>query len=455
MKNISRVLIANRGEIAVRVIRACKDLGIESIAAVSEADKESLPAKMADRAVCIGPPRALDSYLNINTLITAALGTGSDAIHPGYGFLAEQPELAEACQKQNITFIGPSANCIRQMGNKLLARKLAEDCRISTIPGSEKVRDLKQAIMIAEKIGFPVFLKAAAGGGGRGMKIAHNVEDLKTTFDVLAAEVQSAFGDETLYIEHYIPNARHIEVQILGDHFLNIIHLGERDCSIQRRYQKMIEEAPSPVVSAELREEVCKAAVTIAKKIKYESAGTIEFLLDQDKGRFYFLEMNTRIQVEHPVTEEITGVDLVAEQIRVANHQPLSFSQKDVQFAGHAIECRINAESPYSGFLPSPGRIEEWVPPRDPGIRVDSHCYAGYLVPPYYDSLLAKVITSGADRSQAIERMRSALDHFIISGVETTIPFQQMLLKHPEYMNGKVNTRWVEDCILPEIKRAT
>jgi acetyl-CoA carboxylase biotin carboxylase subunit len=455
MKNISRVLIANRGEIAVRVIGACKDLGIESIAAVSEADKESLPAKMADRAVCIGPPRALDSYLNINTLITAALGTGSDAIHPGYGFLAEQPELAEACKKHNITFIGPSAHCIRQMGNKLLARKLADDCRISTIPGSEKVRDLKQAIMMAEKTGFPVFLKAAAGGGGRGMKIAHNVEDLKTAFDALAAEVQSAFGDETLYIEHYIPNARHIEVQILGDHFLNIIHLGERDCSIQRRYQKMIEEAPSPVVSAELREEICKAAVTIAKKIKYENAGTIEFLLDQDKGRFYFLEMNTRIQVEHPVTEEITGVNLVAEQIRVANHQPLSFSQEDVQFAGHAIECRINAESPYSGFLPSPGRIEQWVPSQGPGIRVDSHCYSGYLIPPYYDSLLAKVITSGADRSQAIERMQSALEHFIMSGVETTIPFQQMLLKHPEYMNGKVNTRWVEDCILPEIRRAT
>ena len=409
MKNISRVLIANRGGIAIRVIRACKALGIGSIAAVSEADRESLPAKMADRAICIGPPRAQDSYLNVNTLVTAALGSGADAIHPGYGFLAEQPELAESCDEHHVVFIGPTGSTIRQMGNKLQARKIVEDCGVPTIPVSKKARDIKEANMMAEKLGFPVLLKAAAGGGGRGMKIIKDHQDLETVFDTLTSEVQSAFGDGSLYIEHYIPNARHIEVQIIGDHFGNVVHLGERDCSIQRRYQKLIEKAPSPVVSAELREQICKAAVTIAKRINYVNAGTIEFILDQEKTQFYFLEMNTRIQVEHPVTEQITGKDLVQEQIRIAGLQPLSFDQEDVRLSGHAIECRINAESPHSGFLPSPGKIEQWNQPSGPGIRVDSHCYPGYLVPPYYDSLIAKLITSGADRSQAIERMRYAL----------------------------------------------
>ncbi len=452
MNNISRVLIANRGEIATRIIRACKGLGIESVAAASEADRESLPAKMADRSVCIGPSRPLDSYLRIDTLITACLGTGSDAIHPGYGFLAEQPELVEACEKYDIRFIGPTADNIRQMGNKLWARKAVEDCGVPTIPGSEKVENFKYAIVIAEKIGFPVLLKAAAGGGGRGMRIVNTPEDLKADFDMLSAEVQSAFGDGTLYIEHYIPNARHIEVQILGDHFGNVIHLCERDCSVQRRYQKMIEEAPSPVVSDELRKELCRAAVTIAQSIKYENAGTIEFILDQDQGQFYFLEMNTRIQVEHPVTEQITGVDLVREQIRIADLQPIQYSQQDVRIKGHAIECRINAESPYSGFSPSSGRIENWVLPQDPGIRIDTHCYPGYLIPPYYDSLIAKLITTGADRGQATERMQFALNKFIVSGVETNIPFHQLLLKHPDFNNGKINTRWLEDQVLPNIR---
>jgi len=451
MKNISRVLIANRGEIAVRVIRACKELGIESVAAVSEADRESSPARLADRAACIGPPRALDSYLNIKTLVTAALGTGSDAIHPGYGFLAEQPELVEVCEKYDIKFIGPTADNIRQMGNKLLARKIVEDCGVPIIPGSGKVRDSKEAMRIAEEIGFPVLIKAAAGGGGRGMRIVHNPEDLLKAFDTLSAEVQSAFGDGTLYMEHCVPNARHIEVQILGDHFGHMIHLGERDCSIQRRYQKMIEEAPSPVVSSELRKQVCTAAATIANKIGYESAGTIEFILDQDKGRFYFLEMNTRIQVEHPVTEEITGVDLVQEQIKVADLQPLSFSQEDIRLNGHAIECRINAESANRNFSPFPGQIEKWIPPEESGIRIDSHCYSGYIIPPYYDSLIAKLISTGSDRTQAIERMRSALEKFIVIGVDTTIPFHQVLLKHPDFSNGKINTRWLEDVVLPKI----
>ena len=452
MKNISRVLIANRGEIAARIIRACKGLRVESVVAVSEADRESLPAKMADRSVCIGPARSLDSYLKIDTLMTACLGTGSDAIHPGYGFLAEQPELVEACKKNDIIFIGPTADNIRQMGNKLWARRAVEGCGVPTIPGSEKVEDLKDVIIIAEKMGFPVLLKAAAGGGGRGMSIANTPEDLKTAFDVLSAEVLSAFGDGTLYLEHYVPNARHIEVQILGDSFGNVIHLGERDCSVQRRYQKMIEEAPSPVVSEELRKELCKAAVTIARTIKYESAGTVEFLLDQDQGRFYFLEMNTRIQVEHPVTEQITGIDLVEEQIRIADSQPIGFSQQDVQLKGHAIECRINAESVYTGFTPSPGRIEKWGPPQDSGIRVDTHCHPGYLITPYYDSLIAKLITAGGDRDQAIERMQCALEKFVVSGVDTNIPFHQLLLKHPDFKSGEINTRWLEDVVLSKIR---
>ena len=452
MKNISRVLIADRGEIAVRIIRACKSLGIGTVAAISEADRESLAAKMADRVVCVGPPRALDSYLNINLLITAAMGTSSDALHPGYGFLAEQPELAEACEKYDIQFIGPSPKNIREMGNKLWARKIAKDSGVPTIPGSEKVRDVKEAIQIGEEIGFPVILKAAAGGGGRGMKIAHHPNDLKTTFDTLSAEVQSAFGDGTLYLEKYIPNARHIEVQILGDFFGNVIHLGERDCSLQRRHQKILEEAPSMVLCPELRREIWNAAVVIAKSIHYLSAGTIEFVFDQDQKKFHFLEMNTRIQVEHPVTEQITGVDLVQEQIHVANRQPLHFAQEDIQINGHAIECRINAESPHNGFLPTPGRIEQWSFPEDANVRMDSHCYPGYAIPPYYDSLIAKVIAKGKDRTQAIERMQYFLDNFIVSGVETTIPFHQGLLKHPDYLQGRVNTRWLEDVVLPTLR---
>jgi len=454
MKNISRVLIGNRGEIAVRIIRACRGLGVESVAAVSEADKDSLPARMADRAVCIGPSRSLDSYLKIDTLITACLGTGSDAIHPGYGFLAEQPELVEACEKYDIRFIGPTADNIQQMGNKLWARRAVEKCGIPTIPGSEKVKDVKAATAMAEKIGFPVLLKAAAGGGGRGMKIVNTPGELKTVFDALSAEVLSAFGDGTLYIEHFIPNARHIEVQILGDDFGNVIYLGERDCSVQRRYQKMIEEAPSPVVSDKLRKALCEAAVTIARSIKYKSAGTVEFILDQDKGRFFFLEMNTRIQVEHPVTEQITGVDLVREQIRIADHQPIKYSQGNIQMRGHAIECRINAESPFSGFSPSPGRIERWKTPLEAGIRLDTHCYPGYIIPPFYDSLIAKLITTGADRPQTIVRMQSALHQFTVTGIETNIPFHQMLLKHPDFGNGKISTRWLEDVVLPNLRSA-
>ncbi|MEA3222455.1 MAG: acetyl-CoA carboxylase biotin carboxylase subunit [Thermodesulfobacteriota bacterium] len=447
---ISRVLVANRGEIAVRIIQACRELGIETIAAVSEADRESLAAKMADRTVCIGPPPAMKSYLKVDTIVSAALGTGADAIHPGYGFLAEQPELPEACAEYGLIFIGPKAENIRQMGDKLVARKMAKDLEIPVIPGSELVRNLKEIKDAAGKVGYPILLKAAAGGGGRGMKIVRHPEDLKAIFNEASAEARSAFGDERLFIEHYIPNARHIEVQIIGDRFGNIIHLLERDCSLQRRYQKMVEEAPCPALSSELREEICKAALSIANHVQYENAGTVEFMLDQDVGRFYFLEMNTRIQVEHPVTEMITGVDLVKEQIRIAGNQPLSFSQEAIKPHGHAIECRINAESPGSDFRPCLGRITEWRPPEGDGLRVDSHCYPGYIVSPYYDSLLAKVIAAGNNRSEAIESMKSALSSFTISSIDTTIPFHQFILKNPDYRNGKVNTSWIENTLLEE-----
>lgn len=453
MNGISRVLISNRSEIAVRIIRACRELGIESVVTVSEADKESLPARTADRAVCIGPPRATESYLKVATIIAAALGTGADAIHPGYGFLAEQTELPEACVRHGITFIGPTPDNIRTMGDKILARKMAGDLGIPVIPGSERVPDSTTAMKVAEEVGYPILLKAAAGGGGKGMKIVERSEDMKTIFDEASGEAQAAFGDNRIYVEHFIPNARHIEIQILGDKLGNIVHLFERDCSLQRRHQKMVEEAPSPVLSAELRQEICKSALTITRHIRYENAGTVEFILDQDKKRFYFLEMNTRIQVEHPVTEMITGIDLVKEQIHVAAGEPISFSQEEVRVDGHAIECRINAESAQDGFRPCPGKIQHWVPPKGTGIRLDSHCYPGYMVPPFYDSLLAKLITSGKNRNEAIERMKSALSNFVVTGIDTTIPFHQLLLQHPDYLEGRVNTRWVEDVLLGDVEQ--
>ncbi len=441
---IARVLLANRGEIAVRIIKACRALGIESVVTVSEADRESLPSKMADRVVCIGPARAIDSYLRVEAIIAAATGTGSDAIHPGYGFLAEKPELADACAKYGLTFIGPRAEHLRQMGNKLLAREMVSGYGIPIVPGSKKVRNIQEASVVAGEIGFPLLFKAAAGGGGRGIKIVTDRGEIQGAFETASAEARAAFDDNTLYIERYIPNARHIEVQILGDRHGNVIHLGERDCSLQRRYQKLIEEAPASCISDRLREEIRRAAVIIAKEMRYENAGTVEFVVDQDSGKFYFLEMNTRIQVEHPVTEMITDFDLVKEQICIAGGQPLALSQSDVRFTGHAVECRINAESPRDGFRPCPGSIIEWAAPEGPCIRVDTHCFPGYFVPPYYDSLLAKLITQGADRREAVERMRHALESFVITGVDTTIPFLRFLLDQNAYTEGEVNTRWVE-----------
>ena len=442
--SIARVLVANRGEIALRVIKACRELGIESVIAVSEADRESLPARTADRAVCIGPPRSSESYLKVESIIAAALGTKSDAVHPGYGFLAEKPELAEACEKHGVKFIGPKPDSIRQMGNKLAARALVSEYRIPVVPGSPNVGSLKEGFALAESIGFPVLLKVAAGGGGRGIKIVTEASELQRAFEMATAEAKAAFGDATLYIERYLPNARHIEVQILGDQSGNVIHVGERDCSLQRRYQKVVEEALAYSIPEQVRKKIRTAAVTAAKNIRYENAGTIEFILDQESGKFYFLEMNTRIQVEHPVTEMITGVDLVQEQISIANGQRLSYKQSDIRFSGHAIECRITAESPRDGFRPSPGVITEWHPPEGEGIRVDSHCFEGYFVPPFYDSLLAKLITHGADRHEAMKRMGEALESFRVNGIATTIPFLGFLLHQQDYISGKVNTRWVE-----------
>jgi acetyl-CoA carboxylase, biotin carboxylase subunit len=442
--NISRVFVANRGEIALRVVKACRALGVKTVAAFSEADKESLVTRVADRAVCIGGPRSADSYLNIDAIVSAAVRSKADALHPGYGFLAERPELAEACAKKGIKFIGPSAESIRQMGNKLWARSLAKKFGVPVGAGSEKVQNAKEAAVQAEKIGYPVLLKAAAGGGGRGMKVVAAAALLKTAFETAAAEARAAFGDPTLYLERYIKNARHIEVQILADKFGNVVHVGERDCSLQRRHQKVVEEAPAALLAPKLREEIQAAAVTIAKKSGYENAGTIEFIFDQDAERCYFLEMNTRIQVEHPVSEMISGMDLVQEQIRIAAGEKLSRSQSEIQLSGHAIECRINAESAAHGFRPSPGLIAAWEPPEGEHIRLDTHCYAGYRVPPYYDSLLAKLIVHGRHRIEAVCRMQKALENFFVSGIDTTIPFLCFVTQRLEYVKGDVNTQWLE-----------
>jgi len=452
MANISRVLVANRGEIAVRIIKACQKLGIETVLAMSDADRDTLAAKIADRAVCIGPAPPLESYLKVNTIITAALGTGADAIHPGYGFLAEQPELGEACEQNGVIFIGPKPDTIRGMGDKLVARKTAIDLGVPVIPGSALIADLDQAWQEAEKIGFPILLKAAAGGGGKGMKAVHKADEMETVFTEASAEARAAFGDDRLFAERFIPNARHIEVQILADNSGNCIHLYERDCSLQRRYQKVIEEAPSIALSTELRKEMCEAAINLTKSIGYENAGTIEFVLDQDQGRFYFLEMNTRIQVEHPVTEMVSDVDLVAEQLRVAAGERLKLSQEEITVTGHAIECRINAESPNNDFRPSPGRILKWNVPQGDDVRVDTHCFEGYFVPPYYDSLLAKLIVIGKDREEAIKKMADALSNFHVTGIETNIEFLSAIVAHPDFKDGKTNTRWLESILSNEEK---
>jgi len=437
-----KVLIANRGEIALRVIRACRELGIKTVAVYSEADRESLHVRFADDDVCIGPPPARDSYLRIPQLIAAAEITGADAIHPGYGFLSERAEFAEIVAASNITFIGPTADQIRNMGDKATAKRLAKEAGVPTVPGSAgAVADVDEALGIASEIGFPVIIKAAAGGGGKGMRVAATAEDFARHFQLARSEALAAFSNDAVYIEKYLARPRHVEIQVMGDQHGNVEHLNERDCSVQRRHQKLIEEAPSPALKPKTREAMGQAAVQLAKNIGYVGAGTIEFLLDED-GSFYFMEMNTRIQVEHPVTEMCTGVDLVKTQIRVAAGEKLTFSK--VKMNGHAIECRVNAEDPYRNFQPSPGRITTFHPPGGPGVRVDTHIYAGYTVPPYYDSLLAKVIVHGNDRAEALARMHQALEGFIIEGVTTTIPFLGRVIMNEKFQAGEVDTKFLE-----------
>ncbi|HEX2202338.1 MAG TPA: acetyl-CoA carboxylase biotin carboxylase subunit [Longimicrobium sp.] len=438
-----KVLIANRGEIALRVIRACKELGIRTVAVYSEADRESLHVRFADEDVCIGPPPARESYLNIPRIIAAAEITGADAIHPGYGFLAENAEFSEICERSEITFIGPTPQQIRLMGDKASARRTMREVGVPIVPGTDAVSDPDEALALAREIGFPVLIKAAAGGGGKGMRVAADPDDFVRQYSMARNEAAAAFNDDTVYIEKYLARPRHIEFQILGDSHGRVIHLGERDCSIQRRHQKLIEEAPSPALDEELRARMGEAAVRGAKAIDYVGAGTIEMLLNED-GSFYFMEMNTRIQVEHPVTEMCTGFDLVKEQIRAAAGLPLSIPEKPIQLRGHAIECRINAEDPARSFAPSPGTISTYHPPGGPGVRVDTHVYAGYRVPPFYDSLLAKVIVHGATREEALARMRHTLASFVVEGVHTTIPFLQTVMDHPEFVAGRVDTKFLE-----------
>ena len=453
MDKISRVLIGNRGEIAVRIIKACKQLGISTVLASSEADKESMPAKLADQVVCIGPPLAKDSYLRPEYLVMAAKGTSCDAIHPGYGFLSERVELADLCEKSGVIFIGPSSKNIREMGDKLAAREIAKKSGVPTIPGSHKVETLKEAVEVARELGFPVILKAAAGGGGRGMSIIETVGQLEQVFASLALEVLSAFGDGSLFLERYFSNSRHVEVQILGDRFGNAVHLFERDCSIQRRHQKVIEEAPCCILTEEQRKGICNAALELAKGIGYVSCGTVEFLVDQDSRQFFFLEMNTRIQVEHPITEEVTGIDLVKEQINVADGRPLALSQAGITLKGHAIECRINAESPDRNFAPCPGLLKTWDPPAGSGIRLESHCYPGYLIPPFYDSLIAKLIVREEGRKEAVLAMQSALRNFQVEGVQTTLPFLRAVTAHPDFTESKVSTNWLEKVFMQQFER--
>jgi acetyl-CoA carboxylase biotin carboxylase subunit len=439
-----RVLIANRGEIALRVIRACHELGIETVAVYSEADRESLHVRFADDDVCIGPPPARLSYLRIPALIAAAEITGADAIHPGYGFLAENAEFAETCAASGVTFIGPTPDQIRAMGDKAMARKLAQEAEVPIVPGTPGgIEDTVEAQRLAEGIGFPVLIKAAAGGGGKGMRVAPDAESFARSFQLARNEALAAFGNAEVYIEKYLGRPRHVEIQVMGDRHGRVMPLGERDCSVQRRHQKLVEESPSPAVTPELRERMGEAAVHLAARIGYVGAGTIEFLLDED-GSFYFMEMNTRIQVEHPVTEMVTSFDLVKEQIRVAAGEHLQFELKGSGVRGHAIECRVNAEDPFRSFQPSPGRIDVYHPPGGPGVRVDTHIYAGYTVPPHYDSLLAKVVVHGNTRDEALARMRQALDSFIIEGVTTTIPFLRRVIEHPDFAAGRVDTKFLE-----------
>jgi acetyl-CoA carboxylase biotin carboxylase subunit len=439
-----KVLIANRGEIAVRIIRACREMGIATVAVFSEADKQALHVQLADEAYCIGPTASKLSYLNIANVICVAKHTEADAIHPGYGFLAENADFCEICEAYGITFIGPDPEAIRKMGAKAVARETMKQADVPTVPGTEGIiEDLDAAIRIAGDIGYPVIVKATAGGGGKGMRVAKDEVELTKSIRQAQHEAGTAFGDSGVYLEKYLEEPRHVEIQIMADKHGNIVYLGERDCSIQRRHQKLLEEAPSPALDQHLREKMGHVAVLAAKVVNYKGAGTVEFLLDKN-GEFYFMEMNTRIQVEHPVTELITGIDLIKEQINVAAGYPLSFKQEDVKINGWAIECRINAENPQLNFMPSPGKVENYMLPGGFGVRIDSAVYSGYEISPFYDSMVAKVIVWGKDRQEAIQRMKRALDEFVIEGILTTIPFHQKLLNHELFIKGDFNTKFLE-----------
>lgn len=440
----NKILIANRGEIAVRIIRAAREMGIETVAVYSETDKDALHAQMADEAICIGPAKAKDSYLNIHNILSATMVSGAEAIHPGFGFLSENSRFAQMCEECNISFIGPASTIIEDMGNKSKAREIMKKAGVPIIPGSEGiVSSEEEAYQIAKEIGFPVVVKASAGGGGRGIRIVFEEIQFKKAFNTAKQEAAAAFGDDSMYIEKFIENPRHIEFQILGDKYGNVIHLGERDCSIQRKNQKVIEEAPSVIISDSLRAAMGEAAVKAAKAVGYESAGTIEFLLDK-YGEFYFMEMNTRIQVEHPITEMVTGIDLVKEQIKIAAGEKLDYTQQQIKIKGHSIECRINAENPQKGFLPSPGKIEYLFMPGGFGVRVDTAAYNGYIIPSNYDSMIGKLIVYGNDRNDAITRMKRALGEFIVKGIETNIDFHFEIMNHPKYLSGDYDTGFIK-----------
>jgi acetyl-CoA carboxylase biotin carboxylase subunit len=440
----NKILIANRGEIALRIIRACREMGIRSVIAHSEADRNSLPVRMADERICIGPGQSGKSYLNIPNIISAALISNAEAIHPGYGFLSENTSFAEICSDVNITFIGPSAEVMSVMSDKVSAREAMSEAGLPTLPGTPILRTFAEAQEAVKGIGYPLMLKAVAGGGGRGIRLIKRPDEFERVFNLAQNEVREAFKDDGLYLERYLERARHVEIQVLVDRYGHGVHLGERNCSCQRRNQKVLEESPSPHLPPELREEMGRKAIRAVQQVGYRNAGTLEFLVDE-QNRYYFMEMNTRLQVEHPVTELVTSLDLVKEQIRIADGQPLQLQQEKIQFRGHAIECRINAEDADADFRPQTGVIEQYLPPGGPGVRVDSHLFTGYEVPPHYDSLLAKLIVWAETRDAAIARMQRALDEFIIEGITTTIPFHQRLLKHPGFISGDTYTRFIQE----------
>lgn len=440
-----KILIANRGEIAVRIIRACREMGIETVAVYSEADREALHVQLADQAICIGPAPAKDSYLNMERILSATVASGAEAIHPGFGFLSENSRFVRMCEKCSITFIGPSAEVIERMGNKSQARLTMMEAGVAVVPGTkEAVYHWEKGVQLADEIGYPVIVKASSGGGGKGMRIVRSHDEFQKNFLNAQHESEKAFGDNTMYIEKYVEHPRHIEVQIIADSYGNVVQLGERDCSIQRRHQKLIEESPSCALSENQRIALGEAALRAARAVKYENAGTIEFLLDKN-GSFYFMEMNTRIQVEHPVTEMVTGVDLIKEQIRIAAGEKLSVSQKEIQLQGHAIECRINAENPSRSFRPCPGRVEELYWPGGNGVRVDTALYSGYDIPPNYDSMIAKIIVHGTSREEALAKMRSALGEVVVQGIDTNLDFQYEILNHKDYQAGNITTFFVEE----------